>query len=584
MKKFLAILLAVAMCASLLAGCGGSGSSTDTSSANSAGTDSSATVSEKNKTADELLEEKYAEPVKIKVVLGYRDPENPDTPDSVTPETQTAVKKMKEDLNIELEYSWIVNADQYEQKFGAELAAGNLPDAMLLNSNQFEDLYSQGGLGDFTDAYNKYANDTINSIINYDGKIIDVAKRDGKIYGLPHSTYPGQVTSQIYYRIDKLKEAGINSIDQLPKTIPEFEALCDKLLTLDIDGNGKTGDPVLPGNKWYIDAGLADFSPIFHAYKSYFQGWFDDGTGALQNAAVQPEFKQALGKLNEWYKKGYFAKDFAAQDVWGANSPVVSDIVSGKYAIVLGSWWIPNWPLNDNKKNFPEAEWVVGPTLTLNGETPTIMVPRYPVNYITAVSKDFKNPEAILKMLNWSAKYEAKIKTPEFTEKATEAEKLEANSYVYFWLPYRVYSPKSLIDNYLFVQKADKEGKTSVTTEEAPKNNEFWGAWSAYLATKQGKQDAVSWGLYTSRLDPNGGVARMYDLYEKAEKRYGEVYVTTPTMIKKQSEMDKYLNTSYLSLIMGQLPMSDFDKIVAQWKKLGGDEIQKEVNDWYKKK
>ena len=36
-------------------------------------------------------------------------------------------------MNINLIYDWIVNADQYEQKFGAELAAGNLPDVFMVN-------------------------------------------------------------------------------------------------------------------------------------------------------------------------------------------------------------------------------------------------------------------------------------------------------------------------------------------------------------------------------------------------------------------------------------------------------------------
>jgi len=56
-------------------------------------------------------------------VLQYRESENPDTPADVTPETSTAVKLLKEELNINLIYDWIVNADQYSQKFGAELAA-----------------------------------------------------------------------------------------------------------------------------------------------------------------------------------------------------------------------------------------------------------------------------------------------------------------------------------------------------------------------------------------------------------------------------------------------------------------------------
>ena len=161
MKKLTAILLAAILCASALAGCGndsGSSGEAENPSSEAASTAESG-GGETAKTPDELLHEKYEEPVKITFVLSYRDPENPDAPDELTPETATAIKKFKEELNIEVEYSWIVNTDQYESKFGAELAAGNLPDVMSLSTNQFEDLYSQGGLGDMTEAYNNYVNE-----------------------------------------------------------------------------------------------------------------------------------------------------------------------------------------------------------------------------------------------------------------------------------------------------------------------------------------------------------------------------------------------------------------------------------------
>ena len=35
-------------------------------------------------------------------------------------------------------------------------------------------------------------------------------------------------------------------------------------------------------------------------------------------------------------------------------------------------------------------------------------------------------------------------------------------------------------------------------------------------------------------------------------------------------------------IIKGTKPLSYFDEFVASWKKNGGDEITKEVNDWYK--
>ena len=76
----------------------------------------------------------------------------------------------------------------------------------------------------------------------------------------------------------------------------------------------------------------------------------------------------------------------------------------------------------------------------------------------------------------------------------------------------------------------------------------------------------------------------MEELYQNAEKQYNEVYVTTPSMITKQGEMDKFRDTTFLSMIMGETPISDFDSYVSQWKALGGDDISKEVNEWYQSK
>ena len=48
-------------------------------------------------------------------------------------------------------------------------------------------------------------------------------------------TDPAQATSQMYYNMTQLESVGITSVDQLPKTIDEFEALCDKLMETDYD-------------------------------------------------------------------------------------------------------------------------------------------------------------------------------------------------------------------------------------------------------------------------------------------------------------------------------------------------------------
>ena len=592
-KKLIAVLLSAAMVAGCLAGCGdsksessgGSASASSDAAGTEAATDTKDTTAaadsgESAKSAEELLLEPYEEPVDIHIVLQYRESEDPNTPSDCTPETSTAVKLLKEEMNINLIYDWIVNADQYEQKFGAELAAGNLPDVFMVNPNDFEDLASQGGLADLTEYYEKYRCDDLDNIFNYDGNFINVAKKDGRIYGLPMGTDPAQMTSQMIYNMTQLESVGITSPDQLPKTIEEFEALCDKLMEVDYNGDGKIGGPVIPACKNYMDAQLADFQPFFHAYETWADGWYDkDGT--LQYAGIDEGIKTTLTKLNEWYNKGYFQKDFAAYDIWAADSPIVNDIVAGKYAIVPASWWVPNWPLNTNKVEHPESNWVIGPNLSPDGNQPAIMVDRYPVNNFVVVGRDCKNPEAVFKMMYWSLQYTLENSNPERQNAMTDEEKTEWYSYVYTWLPYRIYSPTCLRTNFEVINKLAEEGKTEITEADAARNNEFWGSWASYLNYKENPDDGVAWGTYFSRLAPDGGVANMIHTIETADIIYDEVYVTTPAMVSRKAELDKLRNNTFLSMVMGEMPISDFDKFVEQWKAQGGDEIAKEVNEWY---
>ena len=530
----------------------------------------------------ERLKEKYPNPVTITTVLGYRESENPDTPANVTPETQPRIKALKDLFNIDFKYGWIVNSDQYEQKFAAELAAGNLPDIMSLSANQFEDLYSQGGLADLTEIWEKYKTPQMERVYNAYNVGLGAATRNGKLYGLPSLTFNGQQTSQTYYNMTKLKAYGINSYNDLPKTLAEFEALCDKILA------ANPGQPVLAGCKQISGQGLADFQPVLDAYGASISGYVDYGTGNLEYAGTNQNLKKALTKLNEWYRKGYFPRDFAAVDVWAANSPAVNDIVAGKYAIIFGSWWIPNWPLNMNKNTDPSADWVVGPTLTENGGQPIITIDRYAVNGFYAVSRNCKNPEALFKMINYDMEESNKLLDSKYLAARTAEQKRIDDSNVYIWFPWRSFDPTSLEENYTFFHDLEQKG---ITTQDrfpfdtVPLNSESAGLIANYLDYHGGKaSDGAVWGLYTSRIAANGGVAKMLELYNSAKRQYKEVYITTPSMITKSGQLREYQNAQLLRMIMGEVPISDFERYAAQYNTLGGSDILREVNDWYHKK
>jgi putative aldouronate transport system substrate-binding protein len=54
-------------------------------------------------------------------------------------------------------------------------------------------------------------------------------------------------------------------------------------------------------------------------------------------------------------------------------------------------------------------------------------------------------------------------------------------------------------------------------------------------------------------------------------------------MADKGANLDKIKSETFMKIITGNAPISEFDKFVDDWKKLGGDQITKEVNDWYAK-
>ncbi len=55
----------------------------------------------------------------------------------------------------------------------------------------------------------------------------------------------------------------------------------------------------------------------------------------------------------------------------------------------------------------------------------------------------------------------------------------------------------------------------------------------------------------------------------------------TPTEIERGVDLQKLRDETMIGIITGQKPLSDFDKFVEQWKKLGGDQWTAEVNEWW---
>jgi len=502
---------------------------------------------------------KYEETVTVTEVLGYSPPEDPKTPQGLTPDKNAYLKDLKDQLNIEVKYLWTVPTDQYEQKFALSIASGDLPDVMELDARTFEKFKAQGILADLADVYEQYASPTLKSFIESDGGFAKKTLTDGdKLYGIPGFEEPFLSTQIMWIRTDWLKKANMD----IPKSMDELEKVAEAFANLNSDKNGKTYGIAMQKN--ILGWGFAA-NGIFFGHNSYPGGWLKDSDGKLVAGEIQPETKATLERLQSWYNKGILDKEFGFKE----DGKVVEDIIAGKVGIVFGEWWYPNWPLNLTLDKDPDADWVSVQIPSLDGKGGKSLVPKVRMGRIIAVNKKFKNPEAAVKMINFYI---------DANNKKNYDHNKPENGYVYNWFVPRIYNPVEMETIYTEVNKA-LENKQDMVDETLPYFKNIQTPLEG--AKKFLSGDKSGWGLYLSRVAENGGWGLTRQIRDSHSYVYNEFYGTpTPTMVEKGAQLDKLINETFNKIIMGG-PIGEFDKFVDSWKALGGNDITAEVNKWY---
>lgn len=566
--KLVSSAMIAALLAASLAACTKNDNASSKSATSPAGPQqTNGTDAKKSESADPLG--KYAQSVTVTEVFGFRPPEDPKTPKGITPEQNAYLKDLKDKLNIDLKYLWTVPSEQFEQKFSLALASGDLPDILDLDSNQFEKLKSQGMLADLTDAYSNYASPALKKYMQSDGGFAmkTTTTKDGKLLGIPGFEDPYLSTQLLWIRKDWLNNLNL----QPPKTIDDLEKIAEAFVKNDPDKNGKNDTYGIAMQKKLIYWGF-DARGLFNGFGAYPTAWIKGKDGKLIPGEIQPETKNALARLQSWYQKGILDKEFALKN----EDKVVEDIVAGKVGISYGEWWYPNWPLNMNVDKDPKAEWEAYRIPSLDGQPGKSLVGKVRMSHIVAVNKKAKNPEAAIKMINFYIEMGKK----EYLDK-NKAE----NGYVYNWFEPRIYNPAQIDTIYTEVNKALDAKQEEITLSDENYSNVA----NAFKATKdflagdtQKNTKGANWGQYYSRAAKNGGWGLTRQIRDGKMVVFNEFYGSpTETQVEKGPQLDKLLDETFTKIIMGAAPISEFDKFVDSWKKLGGDDITKEVNDWY---
>jgi putative aldouronate transport system substrate-binding protein len=532
-----------------------------------------ATPAQESTNPEDLYFGKYAEPIEVSTAR-IISPSVKFTGEE-TIDDNVWYKEYENKLGIKLTNKWTVVGNepggQGEQKMNVSIASGDLPDIVPLNASQLKQLADAGKLADLTEVYEKYASPMTKDFLTQSGPAaMGSATFDGKLLAIPAVSSTLNNAPMVWVRQDWLDKLGLDS----PETLDDVFNIMDAFVNQDPDGNGKkdTYGMAMDKDLYGFFDGLEGFFNSYHAYPRQQGGgnWVKKDDGTIAFGSIQPEVKTALSKLQELYKKGYIDPEFGVKD-WNKEKEL---IVSGKIGL-----WFGNMPaplvLQDLKNNDPTAELQAFPLMSNDGQPVKAQVqsialaaPMY-----LAVSKNAKHPEALLKMVNLF--FEVPYGQSYTVEQSDKLNTSPVDG-IERWM-YSIYTaePEKNLNTHRLVKDiiAGKKPESELNNEQK----------SAYRAVKKQidgeKMETIDWA-FNRVFGPQDSAFAIIDSYVNNDLLMRNAFdqIMTETMTKRDATLLKLELQTYTKIILGE-SLDNFDTFVANWKKLGGDEMTKEVNE-----
>ncbi|KGP77374.1 MULTISPECIES: extracellular solute-binding protein [unclassified Paenibacillus] len=538
LKKFSLLTLTMVLATTLAACSSGTGSAENETQPNNTQQDAGGPLT------------KYDPPIKLTSTMNETGKES--LAEGDTHANNIWTRGYKDELGIDVTYDWIVPDANYNDKMNVTLASGDLPDVLKVSAVQFEQLHEAGMLEDLTEVYDKYASDLVKEFMSAeDGAGLKPVTKDGKIYAMV--SFPGSLDSSdmIWIRQDWLKKVGLEA----PKSMQDVIQIAEAFTFEDPDGNGKDDTYGIALNK---DLPINAFLLGYHGY---LETWMKDASGQVVNGTIQPEVKEGLRELQNLYQKGVLDPEFGVKDF----TKMMEDVNAGKSGMFFLPQWAP-FQVSSMIKKDKNVDWLPYPVQSIDDQ-PAKTQNHLSLGGIFAVRKGYEHPEALIKLLNFQAE-----------KMFGESAKAERAAYLNGLTGLGFHN--ATVSNL----PANKNVKAQDEVEQALKTGDTSGLeleaklfYDDIMDYRNGNLD--KWHM--ERIfgpESSQGVIKYYrdnDLIVMNEF----IYAPTRTMNTKQATLDKLRAETFLKIIYGNLSIDEFDSFVANWKKLGGDQITQEVNE-----
>lgn len=583
MQTVMALLLALSV---LIAGCSGSNNPTPQPGSGTADNSPEAPGQPAGEDGNPWFK-KYEEPITVSTHMAFATNYRFHGNDSA--ESNGLTRWMEDKMGIKWKMEWTApDGAADSQKLELAFASNKLPDVIQANPAQVAKYAAAGKLVPMDELIEKYASPLVKWAIQdaeerTKGTFFAPFTINGTPYALPI------MSDTLYYwkigfiRDDIVKELGL----EVPQTLDELEKLFAAYHAQYPDGYAFGLDNTLDGMK-------VAMSPV----EAYPGSWIEK-EGEIVYGSIQPEVREGLQTLAEWYQKGWVDKEFVVKDF----SKVATDITQGKVLSYYSHWSSVGYPLPDMWRNIPDSSTTVLPFLTgPAGKTGFTTQAWFPIS--RAVTTSAKHPEAFIYILNdmfdsmnrnnvelralMQSEYGYAFKYPvtEVREAINKAEiEQDPNVPEAFDYPEDITGFGFLNDytrHYSFtygltgtlvgqangmfgdVAKAGKSGQTDHLQGDALQTYNGWS------------------GVSPKMVSTFADVFEYWDAFQYSDSFHVDAFsgAPTPTMTEKQAYLDKIEVETFTKIIMGTAPITAFDDFVNNWNKNGGTEITKEINEW----
>ncbi|MFC5701599.1 extracellular solute-binding protein [Cohnella faecalis] len=466
----------------------------------------------------------------------------------IPPSDGQGVKLLNEKFNIDYKPT-IVPYEGYQEKMSTTIAGGDMPDVLgieeYLAGGTLHTWAEQGAFLPLNDYIKKYP--TLAAVPEEVWAI--VTSKDGKIWGIPRY-YPNNPTQNWVIRQDWLDNLGL----QMPTSYEELAKVALAFTNDDPDKNGKKdtyGLVMGPG---------ASPSYAMGAYWDRDAWYHKNADGNLIPGYISDAYKENVIMFTDLYKKGAITKGFGANAGFEVGQ---ADFYNGKAGMFMGG-------IRGMDENLANSLLSVAPNAKLSSIPP------------------FVAPDGTQGLTAQRGYYRITVLNAKLAGDEDKINRiLSLVDYGRTFIPVSERTP----DNETFDFRSGKANtgytyENSVTTFTQPDQGLMP---SSYLPDANMWAPSVLDNKYSELM--NNPLLKPY--VQQLEKEYSdyEEYVDpgyigySPILNtgKGTDAINKVIDAQ-VKMIMGELPLSNWDKVIADYMKNGGGDIIKEMNESLKGK